>query len=474
MKPHLRLLAALVPIVLAMPSPVPAGAAGEATAAAPSAPRRPSAIVLVTVDTLRADAVSFAGYGRPTTPFLDGLAKEGVVFTHAYAPSSWTPPSMASIFTGLAPSSHGVTRGSLLAGEASQHVVLSDSLTTVAESRRARGRTTVGIASNRHLTRALGFAQGFDHFHDPTAFLPAPTLHLRARELLATAFGADWSKAWRQRAMFLWLHYFDPHDPYLPNDPWLDRHSPQRPDRALGAPARLVMRELKRRFPRPDPELGALLRPLYDGEVARVDDHLRRLWEELGADDDVLLVVTSDHGEELAERGGLGHSHGLHDELVRVPLLVRWPRGLPGGRRIETPVPVTDLAAAIAALDGDELAAADRSRALPRLLADPAAAAGGPVFLELHAPKPDLRAVRDGSWKLIAAATGTRAELYDLATDPGERRDVAAAHPDVVARLRAALDRWRSALPPPPPIELYTSPDAELTRQLRSLGYVDD
>jgi arylsulfatase A-like enzyme len=464
-------VAALVPLALAFAAAAPAA---EPAPAAPPAPRRPSAIVLVTVDTLRADAVSFAGYGLPTTPFLDGLAREGVVFTHAYAPSSWTPPSMASIFTGLDPSSHGVTRGALVAGEASEHVVLADELTTIAESRRARGRTTVGIASNRHLTRALGFAQGFDHFHDPTAFLPAPTLMLRTRELFATAFGPQWRTAWRRDPTFLWLHFFDPHDPYLPNDAWLDRHSPRRPDRSLGPPARLVMRELKRRFPRPGPEVGTLLRPLYDGEVARFDDHLRQLWEELGADDDVLLVVTSDHGEELAERGALGHSHSLYDELVRVPLLVRWPRGLPGGRRIEAPVSVSDLAAAIAALDGDELTGADRDRALPRWLTDPAAAAGRPVFLELHAPKPDLRAVRDGSWKLIAAAAGTRAELYDLAADPGERRDLAAAHPDVVARLRAELDRWRSSLPAPPPIRLYTSPDVELTRQLRSLGYVDE
>jgi arylsulfatase A-like enzyme len=467
-------LAALASLLLAAPSAAPAGPAGEPGVAPPSAPKRPSAIVLVTVDTLRADAVSFAGYGLPTTPFLDRLAKEGVVFTNAYAPSSWTPPSMASIFTGLEPSSHGVTRGSLVAGEATEHVVLSDSLVTLAERLKARGRTTVGVASNRHLSRVLGFAQGFDHFHDPTAFLPAPTLDLRAKEQLAAAFGADWRTGWRRGAMFLWLHYFDPHDPYLPNDPWLDRHSPGRADRTLGPPARLVMRQLKRRFPRPGPELAALLRPLYDGEVARVDDHLRQLWEELGADDDVLLVVTSDHGEELAERGGLGHSHSLHEELVRVPLLVRWPRGLPGGRRIDAPVAVTDLAAAIAALDGEILAGTDRERALPRWLGDPANAAPRPVFLELHPPKPALVAVRDGSWKLIAGATGTRAELYDLAADPGERRDLAAERPEVVARLRAALERWRAALPAPPPLRLYTSPDAQLTRELRSLGYVDE
>ena len=104
------LLASLAPIALAAPSPSPARAAGDPAGAAPPAPRRPSAIVLVTVDTLRADAVSFAGYGLPTTPFLDRMAQDGVVFTQAYAPSSWTPPSMASIFTGLAPSSRPTYR----------------------------------------------------------------------------------------------------------------------------------------------------------------------------------------------------------------------------------------------------------------------------------------------------------------------------------------------------------------------------
>jgi arylsulfatase A-like enzyme len=381
---------------------------------------------------------------------------------------------MASIFTGLEPESHGVTRGQLVAGEATQHVVLSDALTTIAESQRARGRVTVGVASNRHLSRALGFAQGFDHYHDPTGFLPAPVVQLRARETLAAAFGADWRTSWRRGSMFFWLHYFDPHDPYLPNDAWLDRFSPERPDRRSDSPARLVMRELRRRFPRPGPELAAALRPLYDGEVARVDDHLRQLWEELGADDDVLLIVTADHGEELADRGALGHSHSLYEELVRVPLLVRWPRGLPGGRRIDTPVALSDLAATIAALDGAELTGGDRERALPRLLTDPSTPASRPVLLELHPPRPARRAIREGTWKLIVVSDGPRAELYDLARDPGERHDLSGERPEVVARLRAELERRRAGLPAPPPIRLYTSPDAELTRQLRSLGYVDE
>jgi len=440
----------------------------------PTGARRPSAILLVTVDTLRGDTVSFGGYSLPTTPFLDRMAKEGVVFANAYAPSSWTPPSMASIFTGLEPTSHGVTTGVVARGRATSQVVLADSLRTIAETLHERGRTTIGVASNLHLGRDLGFGQGFDYFFDPPAFIPAATVNLRARETLAAALGAEWRTAWRRGSLFLWLHYFDPHEPLLPYDPWLDRHSPKRPDRLPDSPARLLLREMKRRFPNPGPELAAALRPLYDGEVARVDEHLRQLWEELGADEDVLLVLTADHGEELVDRGGLGHSHSLYEELVHVPLLIRWPRGLAGGRRIDTPVSVSDLLATISALDGAELSERDRERNLPRLLTAPSPQASRPVFLELHPPKPARWAMRNGNWKLIVYVHQPRAELYDLALDPGERHDLAVERPEVVVRLRAELERWRAGLPPPPPVTVYRDPDAELIRQLRELGYLDN
>ena len=440
-------------------------------------PLRPSAIVLVTADALRADRVSFDGYRLPTTPFLDRLAAEGVVFERAYATSSWTPPTMASLFTGVPPMTHGVVSGELVDTKAVRQPMLPESLSTIAELVGKSGFRTLGVASNRHMAIDLGFSQGFDRYFDPPTFLNAPVVNDKARMLLTAEYGADWRQSWRSRPLFLWLHYFDPHDPYFPYAPWIAAHAPGADADGPRSPAKLVMRDLRQRFPRPDAALAEAIRPFYDSEIRRTDQLLADLWQELGPDGNVLFIFTADHGEELADHGWLGHSQSLYEELARIPLFFWWPRGLPAGVRIAQPVSALDVLPTILDLLGEPappgLAGSSLAPLWRGAAAGVKAAESRPVFLELAPPKPFRWAVIDGDRKLILdPASPKTPELYDLKADPGERSNLAAREPAEVERLRDLLRTWARRNPRAPDQRTRDRLDDDLRKELEALGYL--
>ena len=465
------LFAVATPAVPRASTPAP----GAATV--PAAAARPAAIVLVTVDTLRADRVSFDGYRFPTTPFLDRLASEGVVFERAYATSSWTPPTMASIFTGVPPMTHGVVSGEIVDNKAVRQSMLPQSLSTIAELVGRSGFRTMGVASNRHLSVDLGFGQGFDRYFDPPTFITAPVVNDKARMLLSADYGTNWQRTWRNRPLFLWLHYFDPHDPYLPYDPWIAAHAPGVDAKGPHSPASLVMRDLRRRFPKPDAALAEAVRPFYDSEIRRTDQLLADLWQELAPDGNVLFIFTADHGEEMVDHGGLGHSQSLYDELTRIPLLLWWPRGIPGGVRIAQPVSALDILPTILELLGEPAPPGLAGRSLVPLWTAAAAGAASaerrPVFLELAPPKHFLWAVVDGDRKLIVdPSSAAPPELYDLAADPGERANLAAHLPGEVERLRGLLRAWARQNPRAPDQRTRDRQDESLRQELEALGYL--
>jgi len=435
----------------------------------------PSAVVLVSVDTLRADSVSFGRRRTPTTPFTERLAHGGVVFDNAYATSSWTPPSMGSLLTGLYPTSHGVTSGDIRNRGKVEQPVLPESLTTLAEVFRSAGYTTIGVPANRHLMASLGFAQGFDHYYAPANFHTAEALNREVRCLLKEAFGNDWRATWKKKKTFLWVHYFDPHDPYFARRPWIDNFDPAFAKDPTGYPEGIVMREMRKRYPKPDEALGAKIRPLYDSEIAYWDDNFRELAEEIGLDDpDVLLAFTSDHGEELAEHGALGHSQSLHEELVRVPMMIRWPAGFKGGRSAPETVSIIDLFPTLLDLAGLESPEEIPGRNLGPFLRDGAGLDEQPVYLQLMPPKPRQLAVRSGQWKFIAALEeGSPSLLFDLSSDPGEHNDVSSANPDLSQQLEQRLMRWFESLPPSPALRTVPLTDKEVEEQLRALGYIE-
>jgi len=459
---------------------------GKATKAAPSAvdDPAPAAIVLVVVDTLRADFLPFYGHTPNAAPFVDAMLRDAIVFDNAYSTSSWTVPSMASLHTGVYPSSHGIVRGDITRTKEGSRVfaqpVLPASFTTLAEMLQSDGWTTIGVPANQHLDKQFGFGQGFDRYPKKAHFEDARRVNRTVEKFLAATFGRQRPASWLSSKTFLWVHYFDPHDPYTPRIPWSRVFAPDylvHPDQY---PAYMAMRRIKAKF-KPDEAFRRLAVPLYESEIAFCDDQLNRLAKKIGVvADDVLFIFTSDHGEEFGEHGGMGHGIGLQEEVMRVPLAVRWPRGgFSGPKRISAPVSLVDLFPTIAELAGAKAPSGLQGLSLVPLLRGALGDAQRPLLMELDPPKPNAKAWRRGRYKLIRtvdahAPGGFGIVLYDLETDPGERTDISQTKPEVAQQLAKALDEFVRALPAAPTAKVRRVDDEMLLQQLINMDYVRD
>jgi hypothetical protein len=213
---------------------------GEARLLRP-APSLPRSVLLISVDTLRADRLGCYGYARPTSPRIDGLAAEGVRFHQAISQAPWTTPSHMSLLTSLYPSSHHVNQGwsrfKRFMKEGRGYRVLAEDATTLAEVLQEHGFRTLALTGGATLNAELGFAQGFDHYGSPD-FKPAPAVNREVEAQLQDAFGETWKTAWKQRPTFLWIHYFDPHAEYMPHAGTPFEAMPDRPRRvsSVGSP----------------------------------------------------------------------------------------------------------------------------------------------------------------------------------------------------------------------------------------------
>jgi arylsulfatase A-like enzyme len=442
---------------------------------------RPAAIVLVVVDTLRADFLPFYGHSPDTAPFLEKMLADAVIFDNAYAPSSWTVPSMASLHTGLYPSTHGAVAGGINIDKGRTtflQPVLPQEVTTLAESIRGAGYRTIGVVANQHLGPTLGFAQGFDTYNPDVRFDNARRLNRVIEGLLSQSCGESWSSRWRRTKTFLWLHYFDPHEPYAPRIPWTRVFAPDFFEHPEAYPANMLIAHIKKKF-RPNAEFKAKAAPLYESEIAFWDDQFHRLSREASLDsDDVLLVFTSDHGEEFAEHGDMGHGNGLYEEVVHVPLAIRWPHGgFRAPRRVSAPVSLVDLFPTIAEIAKAAVPPRLPGRSLVPILRGADGDAERPLYMELKPPNPDTTAWRQGRYKLIRRADTSRGggrgdALFDLQSDPQESKDIARTRPDVARRLGTQLDAFVRSLPPPPSKEVKVIEDEQLLQQLINMDYV--
>ncbi len=428
------------------------------------APAPPLNVLLITLDTTRTDHLSAYGYARDTSPRLAELAAEGVRFDAAYAPTATTAPSHASLFTAAMPPLHGVLKNG---------IPLSAELPTLAEEFAAAGYDTAAVVSSFVLTSRFGLSRGFSHFDDAfearessgggNSFVWEGERVFEVfdrRGDYTTRRAARWLAENRdpERPFFLFVHYFDPHDPYAAPGHFANRFAPDDDS------------ELTREIAR------------YDSEIAFVDRQVGALLDSLertGLRDDTLVVVTADHGEGLLDHGHMAHGAQLYEESVRVPLLVRWPHGVTPGV-IDTPVSIVDVGPAILELAGvgshlaDDGAAAHLAASM-RGTAEPRAA---PIFFYRRpyagdasdGPRGEKFGMRDGRWKYIDGPAEGRRELYDLVADPGERTDALATRQDVATRLAAQLELWRGEHPPRGPAGRVDATDRE---RLRTLGYVE-
>ena len=487
-------------------------------------PTAPPHVVLVVLDTLRADHLSCYGYERETSPNLDALCAQSTVYERAWSASSWTLPSHASLFTGLMPIRHGAHN---------ENRVLDGRHPTLAEALGDAGYDPIAVVSNAMLATDRKLDRGFRRYFEtwrvlfekhpklfpdfesdgPTAWkeVDNPIFRAAARQLRP---GIDENSFFRFRKsvvdhhpdepLFLFVNLVGVHSPYDSSGPFIDRflRHPEMdvrdnrwPDHYAG---RIEM----------GPELVEHLVDLYDAEILHADHVVGLMIEELkraGLWEDTLFIVTSDHGESLGEHGHMSHVFSLHEPLTRIPLIVHHPPAFAPGVRVRTPVHLVDLFPTILEAAGVDVSAYDvDGRPLPR--SDEAT--GREVVAEyyypweqirfLHTLFPEdaprleawqrrLRAITRGDMKLVWASDG-RHELYDLARDPDEQNDLIQdpAHAATRDELLAALERFvaenggDTEVPTWDPEHPDRSPgarpegdlDPETLRQLEELGYL--
>jgi len=429
----------------------------------PSAERPPDVIVYL-VDTLRADHLGCYGYPRATSPQIDAFAAESVLFEDAVAQSAWTRPAVTSLLTGLDPHSHGVQER--LDG-------LPESFDTLPEILRREDYQTAAFVSSAVITSKFGFDQGFDTFRQrvkETIEPERPTSEWVNEEALRWLERRD-----PDRPFFLFLHTLDPHMPYRPPEPFRRRLAPDADPRAGGVEEVVALRDgLRPTTARDRKEIPAL----YDAEIAGNDAAFGRLVAELrarGLYEPLLLVFVSDHGEELFDHGGWEHGATLYQELVHVPLLLKLPQGVGAGRRIgETVRQVDVLPTTLDVLGIGEIPHGIQGRSVLSLLQAPSHRPPA-AFSSLDLDGRRIESAVLGDRKLIHTLAHDRKpiglELYDLASDPGEKRNLAAADPDAVRGLSWLIaQRARAGAPrkAAPPVAL----DPELEEELRALGYL--
>jgi arylsulfatase A-like enzyme len=459
-------------------------------------------VIIILVDCLRADHLGCYGYGKATSLSIDRLAKTGVIFENCIAPSSWTIPSVVSLFTGVYPQQHGMN---------SFGPLLPDSLTNLQEGIQQSGMTTAAFITNDYLKHRLGYGKGFSYYYDhyleqtfieyvasrlfffnallhfknnlfyPRSVDPGgarwwsigvpPFNHEKRSAEKVTDDVIRWLTNHRAEPFYIYVHYMDVHSPY--DTIWyslFDRDQYDAQD-----------------------EKGKLINT-YDGRIAYVDRQVRRIWEtleKLGIADDTLLVVTADHGEELYDHGGIGHCTTLYEELIRVPLIVLHPSG--EVRRIPTQVRLIDLPPTILDFLDLPVPAHMRGNSLASVLTD-----ASQLPQSAHAVSYTSRGRKsltteegrklweqkvwnqgivqeslrvDNDWKIIIGDDGNT-ELYNLTEDGGENQNLQEVEREKATVLQKMLKEELSGIPSYIPKEqkLELSPDAR--NKLKALGYL--
>jgi choline-sulfatase len=404
--------------------------------AACSREKRPPNIVLITVDTLRPDRLGYGGNPHNTSPCLDRLSKEGVVFTNATSVAGWTLPSMATILTGHYPSEHGAT---------DFHWSLDASMPTLASILRQHGYDTYGFVSHVMLTPTYGMGEGFSHFDFSVLNVGDPHEVTTAKQLTELAHTGMRNA---KEPYFLWVHYFDPHFKYIDHDQF---------------------------------HFGNTDMDHYDSEIAFTDYYIDDLLKVVDHGN-TIIIFTADHGEEFGEHGSQYH-YTLHGEVMRVPLIIKGPGLAP--RTDALPAEQTDFVPTILALAGIEAPAG-----LPghNLLA--ARDANAPQYIERDRPPQwSQRGVIRGQHKLIVVENADTTQippasrneeiavknvepgiyLFDTARDPGEQTNLFSPSDSTSLRLLALVNAHFSKAPAHgPPVQI----DQQLLEKLKSLGYI--
>jgi arylsulfatase A-like enzyme len=428
-------------------------------------PKQPN-VLLITLDTLRADALGCHGYSRPTSPFIDGIAEEGLRFENAMAQASWTLPSLASLMTSQYPQEIGMTNF---------NSKFSDNALRAAEIYRNNGYQTAGFITCDFLARNRGFAEGFDVYEEHLNNALAEDLNRSVFKWLASRDP--------EKPYFLWIHYFDIHADYDPPIPFDKSFGQSFEKKELGTASHL--QNLLKNSQQMSEEDTDGVRLLYDQEIHYLDSKLQDLWNHFKNEDalhDTVTVIASDHGEEFREHGGMLHTTSLYEELVHVPLILHCPGKIPSGKTVQAPVQNLDILPTLLELCGlTPNCNLKGTSLLPSFEAEPEdsfcfshleVSQDGGSYLDW---KPSLfrtlYMARKGADKMIYDAKDDSYEFYDLKLDPAETCNRYEVSNPKCIELKEALSQW---------IESHKKEDAEsvdmereVLERLEALGYIE-
>jgi arylsulfatase A-like enzyme/predicted Zn-dependent protease len=431
MRPAFQHFFATLSLLLCVVSCAPRDDSAPAETRAPFLGQAPANVLLITLDTTRADRLGCYGHQQAGTPALDDLARSGVRFDQAFSPVPITLPSHTSLLTGRHPAVHGL--------RINQGGSLGPDVATMAELFKRNGFRTAAFVSAWVLDSSFGLDRGFDLYADELAGNIEKGISVEQPGNRTCDSALAWLGEESAEPFFAWVHFFDPHSPYSPPPPYDERFA--------------------------DP---------YDGEIAFMDSQVRRLVDWLESEnllDQTLVVVAGDHGEAFGEHDEILHGFFIYDSTMRVPLIFSYPAALAGGATVTTAVSLVDILPTIldlmgwsgpADLDGWSLAPALTAAPFDR----------EPVYAESEYPRAafgwaPLAFLVDGDWKYIAAPSP---ELYDRSADPAESSNLVDRNPEKASALRARLVERRDAMVPLAVGSAALDPDAQ--RKLESLGYV--
>jgi arylsulfatase A-like enzyme len=477
-------------------------------------------ILLVTLDTVRADHLSCYGYQRLTTPNLDRFSREGVVFKNVVSPSSWTLPSHASMFTGMYPTRHGAdhkadslpdAKGTESKESGWKQIMfhnftrLSDEHQTLAEIFSDRGYRTAGIIGGVFCSSIFGLAQGFDYYDDEIPFF---NIHFFlvyelvdhffslndffsqygylgkriAADLNNSAF--TWLEKNHDQPFFLFINYMDAHTPYLPPPPYDGYfskmpknsilHNNPPPDSSFVTAQTSLINSVISGSHQLTPEEKELTVSLYDGGILYLDHYLGLLFEKLKKlkiYDDTLIIITSDHGEAFGEHNQMEHGHTLYEEVLRVPLIIKYPSAYPVHGEVEKRTSLVDLMPTILSLlrypipsgiDGEIMDKSDHQVIAELFLG---------VSKKDHKGTSDLRALYEGKEKYIWASQGS-GELYNLEKDPQEETNLITKFPQKAQSMDMALKQWLASVKLSRTEKANVKITKPMEEKLKALGYL--
>jgi arylsulfatase A-like enzyme/Tfp pilus assembly protein PilF len=399
-------------------------------------------VILVTMDTTRADHLGCYGYQGVLTPTLDALAGRGVLFEQAATAAPLTLPAHSTIMTGMYPTYHGV--------RVNGNTALSEEQTTLAEVLSAQGYRTGAFIGAFVLDGRWGLKQGFEHYDDQFDLkkyrhIDLASVQRPGNEVMEAALG--WLEGRKDDPFFAWIHLYDPHTPYEPPEPYRSEYG------------------------------GRGLAGLYDGEIAFMDEQVGRCvtWlEKNKLDKSTVIVLVGDHGEGLGSHGEGTHGYFVYDYAVHVPLIVVAP--LPGlaGKRVSTQVSTADIFPSIIDLTGAGPVVKTHGRSLVPLMFHPAGRRVSSAYAESMVPNiqfgwAPLQLLRTNRYKYIDAP---KPELFDIAADPGETTNLAGANPEVARKMKEDLDRFIAVASRGAPTPQAANLDKETMERLAALGYI--